>query len=752
MLRSYQNSLLAALPQKGQDEIHGRIEQLVFSNEETGFIVAKIILAAEVAGHSGKSGEQITVVGVMPSPFPGQMLTARGVWRNNPKFGLEFAAAWCECSMPTSSESIRLYLQSGMVKGIGKEYAGRIVDHFGDQTLRVLDEEPDLLRQVKGIGRKRLAQVKDSWEEHRGVRDLMLFLQSNGVSPSYAMRIYRFYGGAGLAVLHENPYRLAVDIPGIGFLTADRIAGQIGVDSRSPQRVRAGLIHVMDQSADKGHVFCPREELISLAGELLALDSDLLEQELDALVAEGRLYLEIFEDDESGRTFQAIYLSSLYAAEQGVVRRLSLLLAAPKTVRPIDPDKAAQWVAERLGLELAQEQIEAVRQAAGNKLLVITGGPGTGKTTIIQAILRIFEAAKARIALAAPTGRAAKRMTETSGREAKTVHRLLEYTPQRGMFTRNENNPLACDLLVLDEASMIDLPLMHHLLKAVPLGATLILVGDMNQLPSVGPGNVLKDVIESGAASVVRLTEIFRQARQSSIVLNAHAVNDGRLPLQNPKAENGELSDFYLIEQSDPERMVDLILEMVLRRIPRRFKFDPMEDVQVLTPMHKGLIGALNLNNCLQDALNRNSSQVQRAGRNFRLGDKVMQLRNNYDKEVFNGDIGRIISVECEAQRLAVRFGDRLVPYEPSDLDELTPAYAISIHKSQGSEYPAVIIPLHTQHYIMLQRNLLYTAITRGRRLVVLIGSERALALAVKNNQTQRRYTSLKLRLQKNLG
>ncbi len=542
----------------------------------------------------------------------------------------------------------------------------------------------------------------------------------------------------------ENPYRLAMDIFGIGFITADRIAEKLGFAKDSDLRAQAGILYVLNQLSDDGHVYYPYDLLLEETGKILEIPSEIIEKALNVIATERRVVIEELSGENGAK---AVYLAKFHLSETNIAYRMKALLSHPKSIRNVDAEKALEWVQQRLSITLAEKQKEAVRSALTHKILVVTGGPGTGKTTIIQSILEIFSAMRIRYLLAAPTGRAAKRMSETTNREAKTIHRLLEFNQKKGGFQRNEENPLECDLLVVDEMSMVDTILMHHLLKSIPLQATFLMVGDVDQLPSVGAGNVLGDIIDSGAIPVVKLTEIFRQSQESSIIVNAHHINQGLPPIL--KKDNKELDDFYFIHQEEPETVIQSIIKLVKERIPQRFGFDSINDIQVLTPMQKGSVGGVKMNAELQQALNHSDKEITRGGRKFQVGDKVMQIRNNYDKEVFNGDIGRVLSVDLEMQEVIIVFDSRQVAYEFSELDELILAYAVSVHKSQGSEYPAVVIPLLTQHYVMLQRNLLYTAVTRGKRLVVLIGSKKALAIAVKNDKTQKRYSYLANRLKK---
>uniref|UniRef100_UPI0026387E19 SF1B family DNA helicase RecD2 n=1 Tax=Aminiphilus sp. TaxID=1872488 RepID=UPI0026387E19 len=744
-----------------------------------------------------------------------------GTWQSHVKYGEQFRADRMETTAPATVTGMEKYLGSGLVKGIGPVMAGRIVRAFGMDTLDVIEETPERLLDIEGIGEKRLARITGAWAEQKEIRNVMLFLQSHGVSAGFAVKIFRQYGSAALELLRENPYRLATDIWGIGFLTADRIASRLGFLENSPLRLEAGVLHVLHTLADEGHVYCPRDVLVKTCLDVLgekrrkdagvagapespesgagsdgstrgwpegasaerpegvdgadavsgeATAEDILRAvaaataanrlvvdartpkrgapEEGALAEESSFPRELSADGGDGPA-PAVYLTKYYTCEEGIAAGLLGLCRCGASPEGEFPPAAVEAVLRRLSITLAEAQRDALRMALGSRVSIITGGPGTGKTTILKVLLELFAARGRTVLLAAPTGRAAKRMAEATGREAKTIHRLLEYAPSRGAFSRNASRPLECDLLVVDEASMIDTVLMYHLVMAVPPGASLLLVGDIHQLPSVGAGNVLSDLIRSGAFPVTTLTEIFRQARESRIVLNAHRINAGKMPRTESTGE--ELTDFYFIEKEEPERVADIIVALVRNRIPRRFGLDPVEDVQVLTPMHRGVVGAGNLNLVLQKALNPRSLDAEagflRGGRVFAEGDKVMQIRNNYDKEVFNGDMGRIVRLDREEQTVTVRVEGRDVPYDFSEMDELVHAYAVSVHKSQGSEYPAVVIPLLTQHYMLLQRNLLYTAVTRGKKLVVLVGTRKALAIAVRNDRREKRYSLLTERI-----
>ena len=719
-------------------ELRGQVERITYTNEETGYTVARV----RVRGQK----DLVTVVGNLMAPTPGEILILKGLWTNHPTYGEQFKVVQYKKEVPATVYGIQKYLGSGLIKGIGPIMAKRIVSRFGKDTLEVIENRIEELAQVEGIGKKRIEMIRRAWAEQKEIRDVMVFLQSHGVSSGYVTKIFKQYGDQSIEVVKENPYRLATDIFGIGFVTADRIAQNLGFARDSGLRAEAGILYVLNQLAEEGHVYYPYEELVRKCQEILQVERPVIVRGLGTVAAEGRIIIEdLNEDIEEFRiNNKAVYLAKFHVSETGIARYLNKLLKAPKSIRKIDSEKALAWVQEKLSITLAPMQKQAIKCAAENKVIVITGGPGTGKTTIINAILKIFSVLDVRVLLAAPTGRAAKRMSEASSHEAKTIHRMLEYSLQKGGFQRNEENPLDCDVLIIDEASMIDTVLMYHLLKAVPSGATLILVGDVNQLPSVGPGNVLRDIIASGAVPVVQLSEIFRQAQHSLIIVNAHKINNGIMPsLKLP----GPYSDFYFIEQEDPEEVLKIIIELVAERIPRRFKLDPVDGIQVLTPMHKGTVGVARLNTELQESLNPGNSGLLRGSKGLRVKDKVMQIRNNYDKEVFNGDMGRVRSIDLENQVVTISFDNRDVDYDFTELDEISLAYAVSVHKAQGSEYPAVVIPVLTQHYALLQRNLIYTAVTRARGLVVMVGTKKALAVAIKNNKTERRYTYLRYRV-----
>jgi exodeoxyribonuclease V alpha subunit len=722
-------------------ELEGQIERITYFNEETGYTVAKLTVSG--------SSEPVTIVGDLIAPTPGEMLKLRGAWLTHPKFGKQFKVYTHQTIIPATVSGVRKYLGSGLIEGIGPVMASRIVKKFGEKTLEIIDQNIDELHKVDGIGRKRIEMIQRAWKEQKEIRDVMIFLQSHGVSPTYATKIFRKYGWESISIVSKNPYRLATEIFGIGFRTADKIAQKIGFGKDAPPRAEAGILYVLNELSEEGHVYYPYEQLIARCGEILEVGRDIIIQAIGAIAFEGRIVIEDLNQDLE--VFQpnhkAVYLKRFHVSETGAAHHLTRLIVSSKSIRKIDEDKAVQWVQGKIRLALAPKQIEAVKTASQEKVMVITGGPGTGKTTIINALIRIYRELGAKILLAAPTGRASKRMTEATGYPARTIHRMLEFSPQKVEFQRDQDRPLEVDVLILDETSMIDTTLMYHVLKALPSEATLIIVGDVNQLPSVGAGNVLKDVITSGRVPVVELKDIFRQAGHSRIVVNAHRINRGLMPELGSK--KGHLEDFYFIEQDEPEQALSTVMELVCERIPKRFGFDPLEQIQVLSPMHKGLLGTESLNLRMQEALNRSKQELSRGGRAFRLKDKVMQTRNNYEKEVFNGDIGKITSMELESRELVVTYEGMPVRYEASELDEIILAYAISVHKSQGSEYPAVVIPILPQHHLLLQRNLIYTAVTRAKKLVVVVGSKKALATGIRNDSILRRYTYLSDRLKR---
>jgi exodeoxyribonuclease V alpha subunit len=710
-----------------QEVLAGLVERVTFHNSDNGFCV----LRAKARGHR----DLVTVIGHAAIISAGEWITASGEWVNDHTHGQQFKATFIRTSAPTSIDGIEKYLGSGMIRGIGPVYAKKMVTAFGEKVFDIIEAEPERLREVTGIGVVRAKRITDAWAEQKIVREIMVFLHSHGVGTARAVRIYKTYGSDAVQVMTENPYRLARDIRGIGFKTADAIAMKLGVEKTAMIRVRAGISYALTEAMDDGHCGLPTADLVPLAEKLLEVGADLIRTALDLELADGTVIA-----DSLGET-DCIFLANLYRAEQAIAEKLLALTRAKLPWGSIDADKALPWIEQRIGIELAPSQNAAVRLALASKVLVITGGPGVGKTTIVNSILRILAAKTVKLLLCAPTGRAAKRLSETTGQESKTIHRLLEVDPKGGGFKRNMENPLDCDLLVVDEMSMVDVMLMHALLKAVPERAALLVIGDVDQLPSVGPGQILADMITSGAVPVVRLTEVFRQAAQSRIITNAHRINQGSVPdLGKPEGD----SDFYFVQADDPETAVPRIIELVKTRIPQRFGLDPIRDIQVLCPMNRGGVGARSLNIELQAALNpAGERKVERFGWTFAPGDKVMQIENDYDKEVYNGDIGYIDDVDSEEGELTASFDGRAVIYGFGELDTLVPAYAATIHKSQGSEYPAVVIPVMTQHYTMLQRNLLYTGVTRGKKLVVLVGQKKAVAIAVRNCSGRRRWSKL---------
>ncbi|MDE3749141.1 SF1B family DNA helicase RecD2 [Methylobacterium radiotolerans] len=710
------------------EALAGTIERVTFHSPETGFCVLKV--------QARGKRDLVPVIGHAPAIAAGEWVTATGIWHTDRQHGVQFKADTLKVTPPTGVEGIEKYLASGHMRGIGPAMAKRIVAAFGESTFEIIEAEPQRLPEVAGIGPKRAARIIAGWAEQKAVREIMLFLHAHGVGTARAVRIFKTYGHEAIAVMTEDPYRLAKDIRGIGFKTADAIAMKLGLTPEAPQRLRAGISFALQTATDGGHCALPVAELIKLAGELLGVEATLIRSALLDVLETGEVVQDILGDKA------CIFLAGLHAAERMIAERLLRRTKGTPPWPEIDLARALPWVQEKTGKALSPSQSEAVRRVLGAKLAVITGGPGVGKTSTLDTILRILRAKGIQVLLAAPTGRAAKRMTEQTGLEAKTIHRLLEIDQKHGGFSRNEENPLACDLLVIDETSMVDVPLMNALTKAVPEHAALLLVGDVDQLPSVGPGQVLADVIASAAIPVARLTEVFRQAAESRIVVNAHRINAGKLP---ELAGRGADSDFHLIEIEEPEAAAATLIEVVTRRIPNRFGLDPVRDVQVLTPMQRGVLGARNLNHELQAVLNPNPSiSVERFGWRFSPGDRVMESQNDYDREVFNGDLGTVARIDEDEGAVIVDFEGREVIYPYGELDTLVPAYATTIHKSQGSEYPAVVIPLAMQHWTMLARNLLYTGVTRGKRLVVLLAQRKALGIAVRGGNMRPRWTKLR--------
>lgn len=715
-------------PHEPQDRLVGTIERVTFHNAETGFCVLKVHVAAR--------RDLVPVVGHAPAIAAGEWIAATGQWVTDRQHGLQFRADTLALTPPTGVAGIERYLASAQMRGIGPAMAKRIVALFGEATFEVIEAEPGRLTEVEGIGPKRAARIVRGWAEQKAVREIMIFLHAHGVGTARAVRIFRTYGQDAIAVMTTDPYRLARDIRGIGFRTADAIALRLGLGREAPERLRAGVTFALQTATDEGHCGLPTERLVGLAHRLLDVAPDLIRVAI-ALELRGA---DVVADTITDET--CLFLKGLHGAERGIADRLLNLTFGTPPWPAIDVGKALPWVEARTGRTLSPSQRAAIATMLAAPLCVLTGGPGVGKTSTLDSLLRILTAKGVRVQLAAPTGRAAKRMTEQTGLEARTIHRLLEIDPKQGGFARNADNPLACDLLVLDECSMIDVPLMNALLKAVPEKAALLLVGDVDQLPSVGPGQVLSDLIASDRVPVARLTEVFRQAASSRIVVNAHRINRGLMP-EAPPGEGP--CDFYLVEVDDPEIGLARLVEVVTRRIPARFGLDPIRDVQVLTPMLRGTLGSRNLNHALQAVLNPSPAEaVERFGWRFAPGDRVMETQNDYDREVFNGDLGLVARIDPEGEAVIVSFDGREVAYPYGELDTLVPAFATTIHKSQGSEYPAVVIPVVTQHVTMLARNLLYTAVTRGKQLVVLVGQRRAIRMAVGGGAQRRRWTKLR--------
>lgn len=711
------------------ETIHGYIERITFQNPENGFTIAQL-------QQRGRK-DLVCIVGCMPGLRPGETVRCIGTWKHHLVHGRQFTVTEFHVEAPADLIGIKKYLGSGLIKGIGPVYAARIVAKFDVETLKIIDTDPEKLLEVEGLGKKRLGMITACWNDQKSIREVMIFLQSHGVSPTFAQKIYKKHGTQCIQKVRENPYCLSRDITGIGFKTADTIASKLGIAHDSPQRIDAGIEHVLQELSSDGHVCYPVKEFIVETEQILGVSPSLVESRIDGLKKEERI--ELFDLMNGGQRVPHIWMKSLFVAETGIARELMRLKQGSSRLRSIDLPKALAWVQGALSIKLAVNQEKAVTHAISDKVHIITGGPGTGKSTITKAILAITSKLTDMILLAAPTGRAAKRMTEITGKKAVTIHSLLEFDFKIGRFKRNRENPLDCDLIIVDEASMIDTYLMYSLLKALPSHARVIFVGDINQLPSVGPGNVLKDIIQSGAIPVTILNEIFRQAAGSRIVTNAHRINSGTFP----EIHNHADSDFFFIMAETPEQVMQEIVTLVSQRLPRKYNLDPFNDIQVLAPMKRGVIGTENLNVVLQQTLNPKESGLMWGGRKFSVGDKVMQIRNNYQREVYNGDIGRITSIDNDEQQIVVSIDEREIIYEFSDLDELVLSYAVSIHKYQGSECPCVVIPTHTTHFMLLTRNLLYTGVTRGKRLVVLVGTTKALAIAVGNDEVKKRYTGL---------
>jgi exodeoxyribonuclease V alpha subunit len=710
-----------------EETLSGYVDAIVFAQAENGFTVARL--------KEPKKKDLTVIVGYLPGLQAGENVICKGGWKTHPSHGRQFEVAEYAVEAPSDILGIQKYLESGLVKGIGPVYAKKIVDHFGVHTLDVIDKTPYRLNEIEGLGKKKIQQLKECWDQQRSIREVMVFLRAHGASPGYAQKIFKQYGDQAIEKVKENPYKMAKDISGIGFKVADTIALKMGFTLQSEQRLAAGIEFVLWELANDGSTCYPQAEFLPIAATMLEVEPPLIEAAVKTLIN-----TQLVEQDGM------IWLKPYFACEQGIGRDLMRIIHGKQAIRAIDAVKAADWVQGKLSIQFAEQQKQAVIQALTDKVHIITGGPGTGKSTITNAILAISDKLTDKIFLAAPTGRAAKRMTQITRKMAFTIHALLEMDFASGGFKRGKDNPLDCDLLIIDEASMIDTQLLFHLLKAIPARARVLFVGDIDQLPSVGAGTVLRDLIQSGKLGVTRLTEIFRQAKGSKIITNAHRINQGEFP----EISTPEWSDFHFMEAETPEAISEIILQLVSKEIPSKWKFHPIDDIQVLSPMKRGIIGAEMLNDALQNLLNPSAKPIFRAGRRFHVGDKVMQIKNNYDKNVYNGDIGRIADIGPEI--VTVRFDDKNIEYDLTDLDELVLAYATSIHKYQGSECPCVVIPIHTTHFKLLHRNLLYTAVTRGKRQVYVVGSKKAIFIAVNNNEVQKRYTGLEKAIKEAAG
>ena len=712
------------------DTITGHIERITFQNADNGYTVARL--------QEGGQNELTTVVGTMTSVQVGETLRCQGYWKNDPKFGFQFVVQDYQVTQPATIRGIEKYLASGMIKGVGKHFAEQIVRKYGEKTLDIIDQNPDLLQEdIDGIGPKRIQKIKDGWAEQKAIREVMTFLMGYGISPTYAQKVFKTYGDDSIKIIKDNPYQLARDIWGIGFKTADQTAQKMGIKKESDIRIDAGVEYALHQISDDGHTCFPVDKFLEKAQELLEVDANLIAARLAHIEQEERIVTAPLMIEEQPTA--CVWLQLFHVCEEGIGKELKRIQQGASNLRDVKIKEAVAWAEQKLSIQLADNQQLAVGRSLSEKVHIITGGPGTGKSTITKVILLVSHQLTSKIMLAAPTGRAAKRMAEITGMKANTIHTLLEFDFSVNGFKRNRENPLDCDLLIVDEASMIDTVLMYNLLKAVPTTARLILVGDVDQLPSVGAGSVLQDLIDSGKIPITILKEIFRQAAHSKIITNAHRVNAGTFP----DISNARDSDFFFMEEEDSEKIPDTICQLVETRLPKAYKFDPFLDIQVLSPMNRGIIGNRNLNEVLQKKLNPSYEPLVKLGRSFHENDKVMQLRNNYDLNVFNGDVGYIRHIDREEQEMIVEIDGRDITYDFTDLDQLTLAYSVSIHKYQGSECPCIIIPIHTSHYMMLYRNLIYTGITRGKKLVILVGSKKALYMAVQNDRAVKRFTGL---------
>ena len=721
------------------NSLEGCLERITYFNAENHYTIAKV--------KTVKTHNMVTIVGTMAAVHPGQTLKIEGTWETHPRYGQQFKIISYEVVLPATIDGIRKYLESGIIKGIGPSMANRIVSCFGANTFDIIEKHPEKLLEVKAIGPAKAALICDAWEEHHVARRLMQFLQRMGVQTSYCSKILKKYGPDAVNIIREDPFRLPTDIPGIGFYFADTVAQKLGIEKDQPRRVRACIIHVMEQATHQGDVFVYKDILVDRCKNLFQINPSVTLNEIQRLCSVRELVIEKAPGDPEN---QIIYLKEIHQAETGIANRLKAMLSVPVAPCGIDAERIAKEVQKKLAITLSSDQLAALEKILIHRAVIITGGPGTGKTTLIRSINAVFSALGKQVLLGAPTGRAARRLSEVTRSTAKTIHKLLGFNFNEGLFEKNPDNPLDTDAMIIDEASMVDTLLMYHLINALPMTCVLILVGDIFQLPSVGPGNVLSDMIESKLIPVFYLKKVFRQAQESPIVMNAHRVRRGEPLVLKPLDDSDTVSEFYFLEQQNLNKVVSTIVELCTRTIPERFDIDPMYEVQVLTPMHKGLIGTTNLNQVLQKALNPTPLMIEAMGSSFKIGDKIMHLKNNYQKEVFNGDIGIISSVNKKEKQLSVDYYGRMVTYDFTELDEISLAYAISVHKSQGSEYPAVVLPIMTQHFVLLQRNLLYTAMTRGKSLVILVGTKKALNIALRNNKPTERLSGLAFRLKDN--
>ncbi len=708
--------------------IKGTIKRLVYHNEENGFVIARVDLQEP-------EKKETTVVGKMAAISIGETYQFKGKWNLDSRYGWQFNFDDYQIILPTTLEGVRRYLGSGLIKGVGPATANRIVEQFGEKTLEVIEDYPEKLNEVEGIAQKRIELIKKSWQEQKEIKRVMLFLQSYKITTGYAVKIFKQYGSKAIEKLKENPYCLVDDIFGIGFKIADRIAQNLGIENDSPSRIRAGIKYCLNENAGQGHCFVYYDAIIKMTAELLGIAEEQVVRECTFLDNSKEI---IIQDNQ-------VWLPQYFYAEKEVSQKIADLIRFPQQLTQINIDLKIEQLEEKYKIKFATEQKKAIKEVLLHRVLILTGGPGTGKTTTTIGLIELFEDLGLKIVLAAPTGRAAKKLAEATRRTAKTIHRLLAYNPRERGFTKDEKNPIRADAIILDEVSMIDILLMNHLLKAVTENTFLILIGDIDQLPSVGPGNLLKDMIDSEVIPVIRLTHIFRQREKSLIVVNAHLVNQGNYPILKGKQER----DFYFLKEEDPEKAAEKIIHLCTSRLPRSYHINPLRDIQILTPMYKGAVGANQLNQLMRNALNPDGKSLKYGHQQYKINDKVMQIRNNYDKEVFNGDIGNIKEINLEEQVIKVLFYSRIIEYDFSELNELVLAYAITVHKSQGSEYPVVVIPMLTQHFLLLQRNLLYTAITRARKMVIIVGTNKALWIAIKNNKTVKRNTFLRERLKK---